>query len=480
MSALTASLLVYQFAFKMPAPEPDKFFYEGILNGTNALSKKEFDSVVKKRFFALVDQAPLFIIWKMLARVIYPFFLAEVSYIVDSVSQRVLKDIHGTIDQEMQKDKCAGLANHHLKNVGDYLKELCDIYAQLKNSSAKGKIDKALEEELKARLAKLGFPQEKLNRDFATQFLRDYPIPYSLIDVVSRFLKQFKFSKSSALHFLNPVLGVIYTFIYGVLWLLIVAPQKLMTCIFSDKVLNEILPHRLLNKSIQYGFELFISNTELLEEAMKSFRATVEHPEFSYTLNTNVEALLRDACFQIEEDVPMLDATVKLDHLEPILKRLFALLEVNSAETIEDLKDLPFNPDSPFEKEDWLTRFINDLIVNGAVDNIPACFETLVTPLEVEKLIAAGLRSINTLYDIPPTITAEQIADAKRKSPRRKRSVHQSLHPKNPEDRRPSRNRSKTWHSPKIFELCVKYELPAKRDRRPRSTSRQKTDRCGP
>ncbi|HEY5259053.1 MAG TPA: hypothetical protein VIJ46_00270, partial [Rhabdochlamydiaceae bacterium] len=342
MGAYATFKAVYESVCAMPTPPATALFYERLLDQTNSLSQKEFDRHVRKHFFAALDQAPLSIIRKIFARLTYYFIAPEVSYIIDTISKKVLDDVRGTLDRESKVDKCEAIGNHNLGNVSDYLKELTEIYQELQQSSATGNIDDAIQSKLQERLSKLGYPQEKINRDFINQFLKDYPISYSFNEVIHRFMTQFRFSKNAPLHFMNPLLELFYTVIYIALWLLIVAPQRVLAYILPEKLANYVLPQRLLDKGVSYGFENFVSKTDLIGLTMENILETVNHKDFSYTINASLIEVLSDLCYVIQdhsgETKP--DATVKLEHVGPIVKRLLTILGLSEAENIEDLKEL--------------------------------------------------------------------------------------------------------------------------------------------
>lgn len=411
ISAYAASKIVFEKYCGMPVPKAGEIRYEEILDQTNDLSPKEFSAHARERFYALVDKAPLSIFTKIFARIIFPFFIAEIGHNVDTISKNVLADFRGSIDHEMKADKFEAMTNYHLKNVDAYLKELCDIYAELKNSSTTGNID----DEIKAQLQKrLEVSEEKLQAAFENQCLTDYPVAYSATDIVRRYLKQFRFSKQSPFHFLNPVLAVVHTIIYAALWLLIRAPQKLLTYLLPEKVLMHFLPYYLLNRGVQYAFEYFLPTLELIQTMKGSIHDAIVDPTFAHTLNMNLEALLRGLCYTVQNGSPLPPGTVKLDNVGPMIQRLFTLLDLSGAKNIEDLKTMSTNPESPFNmlEEGWRGK-INGLILSGAVDNIPAALEANVTPLQLEKLVISGLGSLNRLFDTPAVVTDEDIAKAK-------------------------------------------------------------------
>lgn len=414
MSAYSTFKAVYESVCGMPTPPPEALLYEKILDQTNHLTQKDFDRYARKHFFAVLEETPLNFFQKLFARLTYYFIVPEISYIIDTISKRVLCDVRETLDQQCIRDKCEMIGNHNLGNISDYLKELTEIYQELQTSSATGNIDDAIESKLKERLIKLGYTQEQINHDFITQFLKDYPITYSFNEIIHRFLTQFRFSKPSPFHFMNPALGLFYTVVYVALWLLLVAPQRILAYVLPDKVANIALPQRWLDKGVRYGFENFVSKNDLIGLTMENVLETVKHKEYSYTINSNLTELLSDLCYVIQDhsDEVKPDSTVKLEHIAPIVKRLLTILGLSHVENIEDLKGLNTDAEHPFSNDPLTAQLVNRLIVFGAEKGFPDLFEQVVTPLEIEKLVLTSLGSMNRIFDIPPTITDEQIAAA--------------------------------------------------------------------
>ena len=215
---------------------------------------------------------------------------------------------------------------------------------------------------------------------------------------------------------MNPLLELFYTVVYIALWLLIVAPQRILTYILPDKIANYVLPQRLLDKGVSYGFENFVSKTDLIGLTMENILETVKHKDFSYTINASLIEVLSDLCYVIQDhsgdDKPQPDATVKLEHVGPIIKRLFTILGLSEAENIEDLKELNTNAEHPFRDDPLTAKIVNHLIVFGAKKALPDLFELIVNPLEIEKLVITGLESMNRIFDVPAPVTDEQIAAA--------------------------------------------------------------------
>ncbi len=390
VTAFATIKTVYEFICGMgTATNPE--FYNILLDRTSSLSNKEFQAEIQKRFFRWIEKTPNNVFTKLFARLCFVLMMPIMENISNSISSRVFADVRGSIDRDSENN-CENIGNRHIANINGYLKELCDVYETLKTSPKKGKIDPVIQQKLEAGLKRLAaqagverdtFTQSDLNELFVKEFLAAYPYTLTLDVIVESFLDHIKFPKDSIFRILNPILRLPIFILSWIAWTVLQYPQKLA------------------NRALGNALKRVLIQTDVISAVMGGVVDSVRAPEFQHTLHTNLSDLLNDLGHTLQNpSEPTAEPTVQLRNVDRLVKQAFSLLGFSQVNSIEEFQKLAAGkpPYTPL----FLDGTVNDVIVNAATELLPNVYEQLVEPRQLEKIFLTSLKSLNTLYDVPP------------------------------------------------------------------------------